>query len=213
VEKYSAKKLYGRQVIMMDNQSSSELMPPELIQLQKSGGYIRFFTRAGNKYGSCYGPHHIIDNKEQRIECYLGRVIDSQNNIFYSKHWGYFQFTIEKGFISKNYIYKQDKYSNQNVLNLRYGNIWLLKDIYHKMKFDYVLDNIISYQNDTLYALLAYKLTKCDNSFINVINWYQRSYTRILYPNAAVSSGSIGTYLQELGQSHIREKFFDLYHD
>jgi hypothetical protein len=171
---------------MIDNQSSSELIPSELIQLQKSGGYIRFFTRAGNEYGSCYGPHHIIDNKEQRIECYLGRVINRQKNIFYSKRWGYFQFTIEKGFISKNHIYKPDADSNQNILNLRYGNIWLLNNIYQKMKFDYVLDNIIPYKKDTLYTLLAYKLTNRDNSFTNVIDWYHRSYASILYPNAAV---------------------------
>ncbi|MDR0675809.1 MAG: transposase [Elusimicrobiota bacterium] len=192
---------------------SFEPIPQALTEQQRQGGFIRYYNRSDKIYGSYIGPHHSNTNKTKRIEEYLGLVIDKEENIFYNTKWGFIKFSIQDGYTSLNDIYHINLPGSQNYCSLRYGNIWLLHDLYQTLNFETVLKNLTSFESDTLHALIAYKLTTGDNTFLHVQNWFQRSYARILYPNATVSSASISTYLKKLGESSIREKFFDLYHE
>jgi hypothetical protein len=214
VEKFFTINKYGGQVNLLGTNKSYQPIPQELVQKKREGGFVRIFQRSQETYGSYVGPHHSGTDNIKREEEYLGKVIERENNIFYNHKWGVFEFTIQNGYKSVNNIYHINRLDgSQDFCSLRYGNIWLLNDLYTSTNIESVLSNILPFDSDTLHVLLAYKLTTGDNAFTNVDGWYQRSYARILYPNAAVSSSSISVYLQKLGENSIREKFFDYYHN
>jgi hypothetical protein len=184
-------------------------IPDEVMLKKRNGGCIKRSNRASGEYYSYYAPHH---SDSHRGEEYLGRLVNKQEQIYYNNKWGFFKFTIENGFTSVNGTYSRIFEDGQNFFNLRYGDIWLLHDLYHSTNFEAVLKSIVPFDNDTLHALLAYKLSAHDNAFINANAWFQRSYARILYPSAALSSDSISIFLKKLGEQSTREKFFDNYH-
>jgi hypothetical protein len=189
-------------------------IPDELLGQRRDGGFIRYFKRPSGLFGSYYSSHHSDHSKESRKEEYLGKVIDKSSNIFFNNKFGFFSFTQSNGYISLNDRYTVNYvHDSSNFINLRFGDVWLLNSIYDLTNFETVLKNISPYDSDSLHALLAYKLSTGDNAFVHADTWLQRSYARILYPNAALSSGSISLFFKKFGNRMIREHFFDLYHD
>jgi hypothetical protein len=156
-------------------QRSYKPIPQALIDQHRQGGFIKYYTRSDKMYASYVGPHHSNPDKAKRVEEYLGLVIDKENNILYNTKWGFIKFTIQDSYISLNDIYSINLPISQNFYNLRYGNIWLLNDLYETLKFETVLKNFAPFESDTLLTLLAYKLSTGDNDFLHVDSWFQRS--------------------------------------
>ncbi|MDR2367750.1 MAG: transposase [Deltaproteobacteria bacterium] len=196
---------------MQVSQPYYQQIPQELVQKNREGGFVKKFYRSQVKYGAYVSPHH--SSSDTNREEYLGRIVNEDDNVYYNKKWGFFRFTIKDSYTQLNNVYTLNSQGSQEFCSLCYGNIWLLHDLYHSTKFSSVLENLLPFEADTLHVLLAYKLTTGENTFVNVDSWFQRSYAQILYPHAAVSSGSISAFLKKLGENSIREKFFDIYHD
>jgi hypothetical protein len=192
---------------------SYETIPESLKLEQREGGCFRYHKRASGLFCTYYGVHHTAKDDSQRSSEYLGKVIEKDNHIFYNNKWGFFKFSIENGYEQLNNNFSVVQEGAIDFCNLRYGDIWLLTDLYNSSQFESVITSISPFDSDTLHALIAYKLSTGDNAFVNVEGWFQRSYAKILYPNAALSSGSISTFLKRFGGKNIREKFFDFYHE
>ena len=143
---------------------------------------------------------------------YIGRVIDEQNNVFYSKEKGVFTYDIE----TQTYGKADPKYiglleidgRKKNKLILDFGDAYFVDTLLTNIGYDKVLENI-GYQNlDTLKAMLMYYiLSNCANN--HALTWLEGSFASIIYPNADLHSQRISNFLEYLGNEEIRRRYFD----
>ncbi|MDR2368110.1 MAG: transposase, partial [Deltaproteobacteria bacterium] len=168
-------------------------------------GHIRFQKRKNGLYASHVKNTYKRNRKVYHDYDYLGKVIDQENLLFYHTKKGFFNFSLEKGYIPRPdlslKIYSSERES------LRYGDIWVFDDIITKSGLLSVFKIVTPGDTDTLLTLVAYKLSNPGQPFDNIAHWYDRSFAQIKYPNAIVSSSDISKYLHKLGQDLNHQDF------
>ena len=106
----------------------------------KSHLHIR--RKKGINYGEIYTAQRK-DGKKVKAPVYLGKVIDLEKNIYYSKKRGYFKYTIENGLKQANEI---------SILD--FGSSHLLLHMLIQMEFVDILRSLCPKRADSLLALL-----------------------------------------------------------
>jgi hypothetical protein len=194
----------SHQADIFDTDAASVILIPKL------PGFIHFYTRGESEYACYENDCYVKDNSNYHNSTYLGKVIDKEDNLFYSNKLGFFHFTLEKGIVRR---YDLRKDSDPECLRLRYGDLWVYEQILSKTGFDHVTQNLMLSKADfdTFNTLLAYKLTENDYAFDHAQLWFNRSYAKVMYPNAAVSSGSISSFLAKIGEERYYREFTKLY--
>jgi hypothetical protein len=191
-------------------------MIPTELKKQREGGFIRLMQNktTSDIIASYFGKYTLVDGKGIRDYEYLGKVVDKKENVFFNNKLGFFKFTIEDGYTLLNNweLVDPSKNINEHAI-LNYGDIWLFDNICRQTGFISVLKIIIPTESDTLMALLAYKFSSDTGVSPKVFNWYEKSYAKILYPYASLSSESISSFIHKMGETHVYEHFYDLYHE
>jgi transposase len=173
----------------------------------KLSGHIHFYKRGDSEYAIYEKDSYIRNGTTHHHSVYLGRVINKENSLYFSNKFGFFNFTLENGLIRR---YDMVKDTHPESLHLRYGDIWLYEEILSKTGFNQVTSNLIPYYNDTLNALLAFRLSD-DSAYCNAQQWFERSYAKVLYPRATMSSASISSFLEKLGDEINYRQLTSLY--
>jgi transposase len=142
---------------------------------------------------------------------YLGKVIDLEKGIFYSKRLGQFKFTLEDGY---QILQASTAITNPSQIEkfiLDFGGIWIFDQILQKTNLVEVIDNIIPKDKDNLKTLLAFTLLHPERPFSMAETWFVDSFARILYPDALPKSQNIAKFLQRLGDDLVLDNMFKLY--
>ena len=171
-------------------------------------GQIRFSTRSDIEYAYYESRGFRREGKVYHDSIYLGRVISKTQSLFFNNTLNFFNFTLDTGFVSRPDL---TKVSAPESLRLRFGDVWVYDDILKKSNLNDVISNISPSDSDTLHSLIIFRLSNPEAAYNNASCWFDRSYARILYPNASLSSSSISLMLDKLGDDHFYREFTSLY--
>jgi transposase len=170
--------------------------------------------RDSGQFGRLIGNRKYDETGENpsRKYVWLGRVVTDEvtkEELFYLPELGVYQLSMDEGFKPRpEYSYglhKPERYM------LQYGSMWVYEELLQRTKFGSVINAIAPELTETLNALLAYKLTHPTDANYRGLGWYEKSYVKLLYPNAAMSSGALSIFLSEIGKDYNYKKFFNLY--
>ncbi|MDR0571894.1 MAG: transposase [Rickettsiales bacterium] len=196
------------QAIIMSLKFSEIVQADPKFDPYESFSFVRRVEKSSGTYGILCGKW---DTNRKRDYVWLGKIIDDQNDLYYSKELGVYEFSFENGYKPRpdySYgVYRTESYE------LQYGDYWVFDHLLQKTSFGLVLSQINPELTDTLRSLLLYKLSDDNHANYKGLEWYESSYAKLVYPRAAMSSGSISTFLKELGKDWNYREFFRLYLD
>jgi len=165
-------------------------------------GFIRYESKNNVEYASVYKARRVDGKKVNDIE-WLGRVIDKEQGIYQSRKRGVFQYTLESKDIE--YLpYTQEK------LILDFGDSFFLNEMLTRCGFMSLIKHVFGNMTDILSSLIFYK-TLHGGANCYAKNWWEGSYTRLLFPEAHLPSQRISETLRELGDEHLHRDFFRAY--
>jgi len=171
-----------------------------------------YVTKQKGNHTYASAAKSIRDGKTTRIEyTYLGRVVDMEKGIFFSKERQYFVFDICTGKYSKvEEAFEPPKITDKRQYSrfaLDFGDAYLLDQIFWKSGFWEVVDEIKWANKDTLHSMvLFYMVSQLSNK--DAIIWYQGNIISMLYPKAHMTSEGISDFLEKIG----REDSLQAYH-
>ncbi|MCL2291496.1 MAG: hypothetical protein FWC30_00245, partial [Candidatus Bathyarchaeota archaeon] len=155
--------------------------------------FIHIDHKNGKQYASIYTPTRKNGKKDNQPQ-YLGRIINKEKGTYHNKQKGTFTYTIEHGYspytpnpndpTTTTTTTQQQK---EEKLLLDFGDAHTLNTILTKTGLHTILQNTIPKQKDTLLSIINYKLLS-GNANKYAHDWYNGSYTRILYPKANLTS-------------------------
>jgi hypothetical protein len=198
--------------------------------MPKSQGFIRYQIRSKRNVNIEYGTFCVA--KWDKIckkndETWLGRVINKEEGIFYTKILGYYKFKIPSTFEqlsekeSEKYIII-DKAKNlklgriKNIkINQRPNTIHLgLSYVINKFILKTGLDKIIPFgtpkDKDSILSLINYKIASND-CYCDAYEWWESDFCRYLYPYADLKQQIISELLAKIGTEKYFRNFFDNY--
>jgi hypothetical protein len=195
--------------------------------MSRSKGFIKYQIRHGKRMNienAEFCRAQRIGNKKKNNEVWLGRVIDKENNIFYTKTDGYYSFTVDNGKKEIDNIlidkYKSlDKKMNNNKdksqVNARshsidFGDIYLLHEYIKSNSLFDVFKSINTNDIDTLCCLIFFRIL-CNKSYTYVYEWWFDTYLKYIFPNAKLHSQRISEFLENIGSENNFSIFFDSY--
>jgi hypothetical protein len=173
-------------------------------------GFIAYEEKPGGCYGTYYKNTFVKNGKVYHEREYLGRVINKEKGIFRNRARGYFTFSIDNGYGEAPDLGNPSIFNKPKNITLRFGDIWLVDQMFSQIGFDKIFEVIMPDSSDTLKSLVSFRLLEPD-SYIHTLDWYLNSYASILYPNAKLDSPRISEFHEQLGQEIIYRKFFELY--
>ncbi len=149
---------------------------------------------------------------------YLGKIIDEDQGIFWSRARGYFKFDIETGEYSAVPDEIRAKYEPQHdethldIKSTIFGGVYVLNDFLYKSGLMSVIDTLPCKNKDTLHSLILFyalsDLANCD-----AIKWSTDTVTHFLYPNANLESQRVSEFLEDLGNDDVIYNFQKQYID
>lgn len=170
--------------------------------------FIHYDVKNGVEYASVYTPRRENGKKVNDPE-YLGRVIDKEKGIYRNRTRGDFTYSLESGYgdVDSTCIT-----SNEEKLILDFGDAYVLFEALKKCSFYDAFQNLLPPLTDTLMSLIAYRLL---GGYANnhAEDWWEGSYTRLLYPNAKLRSQRISEFYRILGDESVHRSFFASYLD
>jgi hypothetical protein len=189
---------------MIDTQSQLKSAFPT--QPPPYSGYIWWQKRSSGLYATHVTNSYRRDGKVYHDGDYLGKVIDRDECLFYHRKKGFFNFSLENGYIPRPDLTISG--ISQERVTLRYGDIWVFDQIIKKSTLISIFTEIVPDESDTLLTLVANKLSNPNQPYDNVAHWYDRSYAQIIYPKAIISSCGISRFLHKLGQDYSYMLFY-----
>ena len=154
-----------------------------------------------------------VVTKEKQL--YLGKVIDKEKLIFFTRNDGYYHFNpdtqVKESLDDKDiplFTPPLDHRLRQRNVIITFGGSYFLHELIRHIKYNEILDALSLKNPHTLYALLHYYLlsTHADkDAFI----WYQNSFARFLYPQANMVSQRISDFYVTFGSGNNIRKFFE----
>jgi hypothetical protein len=151
-------------------------------------GYVSKFSKANVTYGVYYKDTYVKDGKTSHHYEYLGRILNENLGIYYSKERGVFSFDLVNGYGNAPAEYNNIttiKYPQQ--LIARFGDAWMVDQIYKQTHLDSIFECLIPNESDTLKALVNFRVLNHGAYYDDEV-WYQKSYAKFLYPNARLES-------------------------
>lgn len=156
-------------------------------------------------YAEVYTPRRL-SGKKVNDPVYLGKVVNLEEGIFYSRQRGYFHYTIEGGFDDCDFEAPTDK----ERLILDFGPAFLLDQLLRREGYDNLFSGILKKKTDSLMALLFYRVLEKGGYYL-AEDWLAGSYASILFPKAQLQSQRVSELLRELGDEAVVRAFFMRY--
>lgn len=173
---------------------------------------LSYFKKNGILYAKTQGKsvrdgNHVHKQDQQHI----GRVIDKDNNVFYSRERGIFTYDPDTGTYGKadekySSELKSDKRRKEKLL-LDFGDVYFLDQLIKQMGYDKVLDAIGYGNPDTLKAMAMYYIIS-EKANVHAQTWFDGSFARMLYPNANMKSQRLSGFLASLGDERKQQNYF-----
>lgn len=174
---------------------------------------LNYQMKNGREYAKIPGKSYRKNGKVYKSGVVnLGRVIDKENNVFFSRERGIFTYdpvTNTYGQADESYSSQldSDKRKRPKVL-LDFGDSFFISELIKKMKYDEVISSIEYGNPDTLFSMIFYYIL-CNSANSHASIWYDGNFVQLLYPDANLTSQRISTFLSSIGRFDKVAKFFD----
>ena len=146
-------------------------------------------------------------------QVYLGKVIDKEKNIFWTRERGYYTFdpsTQSFGEPAKEDMpgpdFKADLKTKQNPVIVDFGDSFFLDSLIKGIGYDEILKSIPYQNHDTLYAMLFFYTLESEAN-AHAKSWYNQNYAKYLFPKANISSQRVSDFLRSIGTPEVRRAF------
>ena len=175
---------------------------------------ISYYKSRGQTYAKIPASSYREDGKVKKRDdgIYLGRVIDKENNVFYSANRGIFTYDpIENVFGNADETYVSDIPEDQRRrprVCLDFGDSYFVHELLRLCDYDKVISSLPYRNKDTLNAMIQY-YTLHDKANDHAGLWYDGSIAKMLYPRANLTSQRISNFLQSIGKRENVECFFN----
>jgi hypothetical protein len=156
-------------------------------------------------YAEVYTPRRV-DGKKVNDPVYLGKVINLEEGIFYSKQRGHFRYTTDGGFDDCDLEIPV----GQERLILDFGPAYLLDRLLKGEDYAQLFSGILERKGDSLMALVFYRVLEKGGYYL-AEDWLAGSYASVLFPKAQLRSQRISELLRELGDEAVARAFFARY--
>lgn len=172
------------------------------------------YNASGTLVGVWPGKSVSTDNGPRKEgQQYLGKVINKELRIFWTREEGYYQFNpedlshtaVDERNIPSSDV-EQDGSRKNGVVFVDFGDSYFLDTLIKSMGYDKVLDAIQCRNRDCFYAMLFYYVLE-GAANVNAESWYRQNYARYLFPKANVYSQRISDLLNTLGDDSQRRNF------
>jgi transposase len=183
---------------------------------------IRSKKEGASEYWTFCPSCHGNPNPDKRIEkdIWLGKPLDKENGIFYSKTGGIVGCTKERGPFTLSpeelKIYEKllnntslpiKSYKNKS-LSIDFGDIYVVNKYFENVGlldlFKTVTSDISEYH--TLMSLITYRMF-FDKPNCYIYDWWNETYAKFIYPKAKLLSQQISTFLYKLGEEVYFRKY------
>jgi hypothetical protein len=192
---------------MTDAQATSKKVDGHLQHLP---GYISVEKKESGSYATYYKNTYAKGRKILHDSDYLGKVINLEQGLFFSRVRGYFTFNLTDGYGVPDRLITPEISQLSKIKVLRFGDIWMVDQIMKQTGLNEVLDNLVPSAADTVKSLVAFRLID-SSGYDRAEEWYRTSYARILYPEAIVTSSMTSKYHAMLGKEETYQNFFASY--
>ncbi len=170
----------------------------------------------GTEVGRWSGKSIRIGSKvTKEKQVYLGKVVDKEKLIFFSRTEGYFHFNMNTQ--EKEPIPDHDiplftppldmRLRERNVI-ISFGGSYFLHQLIYCIEYNVVLDCISLKNPHTMYALLQFYVLS-DYADVDAFEWYQNNFARFLYPQANMVSQRISDFYVSFGSDNNFRAFFE----
>jgi hypothetical protein len=194
--------------------------------MEKSNGFIRYQQRSKRNKDILYASfcHAKRENgKKINDEIWLGRVIDKEKGIYYTRKDGYYLFSVANGksnidnndlkIIEESYNIEK---TNVNVVKrskyINFGDIYIFNSFLENNNFLNIFKSCCDKDHETLTALILFKLLT-NQPYSYAYDWWNETYARYLFPDARLQSQQISEFLQNIGTQESHRRFFLSYID
>ena len=168
-----------------------------------SKGFIRYEIRNHVEYASVYRASRVDGKKKNETTLWLGKVIDKERGIYKNRKRGVFQYTLENGEIEYLPLIPEK-------LILDFGDSFFLNEMLSKCGFIGLTSDVFCELSDTIHSLIFYKILHGGAS-CHAQNWWEGSYSRMLFSKASLPSQRVSEVLRLLGDEALQRSFFSKY--
>ena len=176
---------------------------------------ITFYTnKAGTLVANWPGKSVMTDKGPRKVgQRYLGKVINRDKLIFWSRSDGYYTFNPEDQTtqtIAAEDLpvssYEPDGSRRKPPIVVDFGDSYFLDHLFRDTGYDQVINILDCRNRDTLYAMLHYYILE-DAANCHADIWYRHNYASYLYPRANIYSQRISDLLSCLGTPEQKRNF------
>lgn len=174
-------------------------------------GFISYQVKNGQEYATFCVAKWTGKAKINETE-YLGRVIDKEKGIFYSKkRGGLFTFSVEEGASvlppeKQEEVESARKPKRKEVDCCDYGDVFFLDSFLRGTPYYKVFCNILPQEKDLLISLVYFYVLR-GGAREYMRTWWDGSYVSLLYPEAVPSGHKISALLRKLSDIGIQQRF------
>jgi hypothetical protein len=191
--------------------------------MEPAQGFFRYQTKRHKEKNHEYGYYCFakrINKKKKNEEKYLGKVIDKEKHIFYTRKEGFYTFNNIDGPIAldKNNVLVENYKNNKNINNKKekrsrsivFGSIYIFNEFLKESKLNLVFNFSDNINYDTLYSIILYRILN-SNGYSKAFDWWNETYTKFIYPNSIMQSQRISEFFEEIGKEKYHRQFFNNY--
>lgn len=164
-------------------------------------GFIRYQVKNGVEYASFYVAKRVGGSKTNEVTN-LGRVIDKERNIFQNRKQGKFTFSPETGVTELPNAVESGIYD--------FGNAFALNSVLSACGYMQLLEQTFGKDFDTLATLVFYRILQ-GGANSGVLDWYDGSWAKSLFPDARLSSQRLSDFVKRLSDEKLAQTFFRKY--
>ena len=153
---------------------------------------------------------------KERIR-YLGRVIDKEKGIYKNKEYGFYRYSLEDDTVYPlppesdiPNIVRKNAPEIRKCTGLSFGDAFIISEIAKRGGIQNVIEETDYPHMDTLNSLILFRCIS-DRSTSDAAEWWDTSYAKLLYPQAAMEQPSLISLLTEIGSEIYKRNFFECY--
>ncbi len=174
---------------------------------------ISFQTQGGHTYGTLCTVTRVGQKVIKTYGESLGRVVDKERLVFYSRSRGLFQYDPETGsYLPAPPDVEMPKRKSRlkvpaQLVSFVFGDVYLLDRFMDKLGLYPVLESAYKDRLDALKAMVCfYLVSTLSNCYAG--QWLERSIAHRLFPQAHLSSSQVSDLLKYLGDPSRQQVFF-----
>lgn len=179
---------------------------------------ISFQTQGGHTYGTLCTVTRVGQKVIKTYGESLGRVVDKERLVFYSRSRGLFQYDPETGsYLPAPPDVEMPKRKSRlkvpaQLVSFVFGDVYLLDRFMDKLGLYPVLESAYKDRLDALKAMVCfYLVSTLSNCYAG--QWLERSIAHRLFPQAHLSSSQVSDLLKYLGDPSRQQVFFAREHE